>query len=248
LGASDALAGERTGGTHVPEIPPLDGKHRQRLVWAGIFVAILGLAAAAWLTSPAARLRSEGLRGGVLTEDTASPVGELTDFGAVPEFTLVSQVGDSVRSRDLAGSVWIGDFIFTNCASSCPMMTAQLKDLEAALGEGSRVRLVSFSVDPDRDTPERLAEYAAGYGARPERWLFLTGDKTTIRALSTHGFRLPAGEPSPTDGTQGSEAILHSTRFVLVDATGHIRGYYDATDTAAMDKLRGDIQKLVTSS
>jgi cytochrome oxidase Cu insertion factor (SCO1/SenC/PrrC family) len=216
----------------------------QYVVWGVILLALVGLAAAAWLTSPPGKLATAGTRGGVL-EDAASPTPELDDFGVVPDFALVSQTGDSVHLADLAGQVWIGDFIFTNCASSCPMMTLQLQKLQAALAGETRVRLVSFSVDPERDTPAKLAEYAANYGADPERWLFLTGEKAAIRSLSYHGFHLPTNDPTPEDLARGAEAVLHSTRFALVDPHGHIRGYYDGNDPAALDKLHTHVRRLI---
>jgi cytochrome oxidase Cu insertion factor (SCO1/SenC/PrrC family) len=207
-----------------------------------ILAALVGLAAAAWFTAPRHRA------GAGPAEDTSSPLQELADLGEVPDFTLVSQTGDSVRLADLRGQVWIGDFIFTNCASTCPMMTSQLVKLSGALAGVDRVRLVSFSVDPDRDTPSRLAEYAAGYGAQPERWLFLTGDKAAIRRLSVEGFHLPVGDATPADLAAGAEPVLHSTRFVLVDAQGHIRGYYDGGDEAALERLRAHVRELAAAA
>jgi protein SCO1/2 len=218
---------------------------RQGIVWTMVVVALVVLTAAAWFSDPRHRTWTAGPAG---TEDTSSPLTGLEDLGAVPAFAFVSQTGDSVRLADLSGQVWIGDFIFTNCASTCPMMTAQLHSLQEALADVQSVRLVSFSVDPDRDTPERLAEYAAGYGARPERWLFLTGDKAAVRTLSVEGFHLPAGETTPEDRAAGAEAVLHSTRFVLVDQRGHIRGYYDGGDDGAMGQLKKDVRRLVASA
>jgi protein SCO1/2 len=208
---------------------------------AVILLALVGLAAAAWFTAPSGR-PSDGPKGAV--EDAASPVAELGDFGTVPDFCLVSQVGDSVRLGDLRGQPWIADFIFTSCASSCPMMTDQLSKLEAALADEPRLRLVSFSVDPERDTPARLAEYAAEYGAKADRWMFLTGDKTALRKLSVDGFHLPAADATPEDVARGAEAVLHSTRFILVDGTGRIRGYFDGGDEKAMEALRNHVRRL----
>lgn len=218
---------------------------RQQTVWAVVVVALVVLTAAAWFSDPTHRPWAAGPAG---AEDTASPLTGLEDLGAVPAFAFVSQTGDSVRLADLRGQVWIGDFIFTNCASTCPMMTTQLHGIQEALGDVQNVRLVSFSVDPDRDTPERLAEYAKGYGARPDRWLFLTGDKAAVRELSVEGFHLPAGDTTPEDQAAGAETVLHSTRFVLVDHRGHIRGYYDGGDDAAMSQLKKDVRQLAAQA
>ena len=212
----------------------MNAKQRQYALWMLLVTVLLGLTAAALWMGPSRRLS-----GGAAGDAPA-----LDDFGAVPDFALVSQTGDSVRLADLRDQVWVADFIFTNCASTCPMMTTQLQRLERALAGQSGFRLVSFSVDPERDTPEKLAEYAAGYGARPERWLFLTGDKHGIRRLSIEGFHLAVDDPSPEEVARGAEAVLHSTRLVLVDGDGRIRGYYDGTDDAAVQKLGDDVRRL----
>ena len=221
---------------------------RRWISWTILGLALAGLAAAAWWRGPSRRLVGDSVapqQGSVvLTSPDVEVPGELAHYGTVPAFELLSQSGSKVRLDDLRGGVWIGDFIFTNCASSCPMMSAQLQKLRAALGDVEGVRFVSFSVDPERDTPEKLAEYARGYGARPEEWLFLTGDKAAMRSLATEGFHLPVDEPSAEDLAQGAEAVLHSTRLVLVDAQGRIRGYYDGVDAAAMKRLGADVRRL----
>jgi len=215
---------------------------RQQTTWAVIVAALVILAAAAWFSVPGQQTSAVGN-----AEDTASPLQSLEDLGAVPDFALVSQRGDTVRLRDLAGRVWIADFIFTRCTSTCPMMTERMLDLEDALTDVSRLRFVSISVDPVYDTPARLAEYAASYGADPERWIFLTGEKAAVRSLSVEGFRLGVEEATSADKAAGAEMVMHSTRFVLVDARGHIRGYYDGISPDAMKKLQKDVRRLTSS-
>jgi cytochrome oxidase Cu insertion factor (SCO1/SenC/PrrC family) len=209
------------------------------LPWVRIVlaVALLGLAASLFFLQRQARLR-----GGVLQEGVSPEA--VTDFGAVPDFALVSQTGDSLHLDDLRGQVWVADFFFTHCASTCPMMSARFESLAEKI-DPEHVRLVSFSVDPERDTPERLAEYANRFDVEPGRWIFLTGDKPQIRALVTDGFHLGIDEPSPEELAQGAEAVLHSTRFVLVDPQGRIRGYYDGNDDEAMEQLGHDVAQLV---
>ena len=216
---------------------------RQQTTWAVIVAALVILAAAAWFSVPGGQT---GAAGGA--EDTASPLQSLDDLGAVPDFTLVSQKGDTVRLRDLAGRVWIADFIFTRCTSTCPMMTERMLDLEEALGDVPRLRFVSISVDPVYDTPERLAEFAASYGADPERWLFLTGEKAAIRSLSVDGFHLGMEEATVADKAAGAESVMHSTRFTLVDGRGHIRGYYDGVSPDDMKKVQKDVRRLASST
>ena len=162
-------------------------------------------------------------------------------LGPAPAFILTNRDGRSVRGEHLAGRPWIADFIFTRCPASCPLMTARMARLDRELAQDHEVKLVSFSVDPDHDTPAVLQRYAESYKA-PPRWLFLTGDKTEIYRLSRQGFKLGIEIPAATaPGGPPVEPILHSTRFVLVDGLGRIRGYYDGFDEDSMRKLRRDL-------
>ena len=228
---------------------------KQSVLWGVLILALVGLLGASLWRGPAGRLlgggpgtKQGGMMGGVQGDGTPGGASaDLAVYGQVPDFRLVSQTGDTVRLADLRGRVWIGDFIFTHCASSCPMMSAQLQKLESALGKDKHVQLVSFSVDPERDTPERLAEYARGYDATPDRWLFLTGDKAQVRRLAKDGFHLTADDASPEDIQKGAEPVLHSTRLALVDAQGRIRGYYDGSDEKAMQQLGAGVRRLLSS-
>jgi protein SCO1/2 len=158
-----------------------------------------------------------------------------------PAFTLTNRDGRAVRRQDLAGKPWIADFIFTRCPASCPLMTARMARLNRELPRDLDVRLVSFSVDPEHDTPQVLERYAESYKA-PARWFFLTGGKEEIYRLSRQGFKLGIEIPPPSaPGGPAVEPILHSTRFVLVDGQGRIRGYYDGFDEDSMKKLVGDL-------
>lgn len=210
-------------------------------LWGAAILAAL-LVIGTWLV---VRGRPVTFRSGVVAQGSESATAALQDFGAVPDFTLVSQTGDTVRSQDLRGP-WIADFMFTTCGSICPVMSAQFEQLSTRLDD--RVRLVSFSVDPERDTPERLAEYAARYGAVPARWLFLTGEKADVRRLVQDGFRLGVDDAAPEDIARGADTILHSTRFVLVDANARIRGYYDSTEGNAMKQLEHDVERLLAEN
>jgi protein SCO1/2 len=159
-----------------------------------------------------------------------------------PAFTLTNRDGRAVRSQDLAGKPWIADFIFTRCPASCPLMTARMARLDRELAGDHEVKLVSISVDPEHDTPAVLERYAQSYKA-PPRWLFLTGGKEEIYRLSRQGFKLGIDIPPPSGpGGPAVEPILHSTRFVLVDGQGRIRGYYDGFDEDSMKKLRGALE------
>jgi cytochrome oxidase Cu insertion factor (SCO1/SenC/PrrC family) len=152
-------------------------------------------------------------------------------YGTVPEFTLTESSGRTVRLQDLQGKVWIADFIFTSCAGSCPAMTGQMRRLQDTLP--LEIALVSFSVDPKRDTPDVLARYAKEFHADPQRWMFLTGDRETLYNVSVTGFKLSLDESQGTE----QEPITHSSRFVLVDRNFQIRGYYSGTEADDFNKL-----------
>jgi protein SCO1/2 len=165
----------------------------------------------------------------------APPRAKLPVHGVVPEFSLTERGEKSVSRADLGGQVWIADFIFTRCAGPCPLMTARMAHLQEQFREFADVKLVSFTVDPDYDTPAVLRNYAERAGAT-RQWLFLTGEKGTIYELARSGFRLTAADE------EGE--ILHSTMFVLVDQRGQIRGFYDSNEEHQMQKLVVDVEIL----
>jgi protein SCO1/2 len=153
----------------------------------------------------------------------------------VPDFALVDQNGNAVSADDLKGQIWVADFFFTHCPSKCPMVTMRMRDVQKALPDDAPVKLVSITVDPERDTPTVLADYAKQFGADESRWLFLTGDKQAIIKLCKEGFLLPATN-DPND---------HSLRLSLVDRDGTIRGWYDGTDESSVAALKREIKKLL---
>jgi protein SCO1 len=163
----------------------------------------------------------------------------ISSYGAVPEFELVNQDGKNFGLRDLRGKVWIADFIYTTCPGPCPMISNRMAELQEPL-KNTDVHLVSFSVDPARDNPQVLRGYAEKLGAEPGRWDFLTGPQSTIYNLSRNGFKLAV-----SDGREEKGLPVHSTRMILVDRHGAIRGYYDAVDADAVTKLVADTTHLL---
>ncbi len=162
----------------------------------------------------------------------------VSSYGTVPSFQLVNQNGQAFGSAQIAGKIWIADFIYTTCPGPCPMISSRMSELQKPL-EKTDVHLVSFSVDPEKDTPEVLRGYAEKLQAEPVRWDFLTGPKSTIYKLSHDGFKLAVSDGSDAEGIP-----VHSTRMVLVDRHGQIRGYYDAAEADAMTKLLADTNHL----
>jgi protein SCO1/2 len=158
-------------------------------------------------------------------------------YGQVPRFTLTSQTGRQFDSSALAGKVWVADFIFTTCPGPCPRMSSQMHAIANEVRQLPNVRFVSFTVDPDHDTPEVLAAYAKNFHA-DDRWYFLTGAQPALHHLDRDVFKL-----GNVDGSLG-----HSTRFVLVDQQGRIRGYYETSEADAMKPLLAGIRKLAGES
>jgi len=162
----------------------------------------------------------------------------VSSYGTVPNFQLVNQEGQPFGSAQLAGKIWIADFIYTSCPGPCPMISTRMSELQKPL-EKTDVHLVSFSVDPEKDTPDVLRGYAEKLHAEPERWDFLTGRKSAIYNLSHNDFKLAV-----SDGSDEAGIPVHSTRMVLVDRHGEIRGYYETTDADAVTKLLADTSHL----
>ena len=167
----------------------------------------------------------------------------LARYGAAPDFSLVERSGKPVSARDLRGRVWIADFIYTKCKDTCPLQSRAMATLQADLKGYSDLRSVSITVDPLTDSAALLSRYADRYGAHPERWLFLTGGLKDIRRIVQQGFRLSA---APVDDNAPDPVVFHSTRFVLVDRNGEIRGYYDSNDPQALKRLRENARSLLS--
>lgn len=162
----------------------------------------------------------------------------IASYGNVPDFQLTNQDGQPFGSSQLHGKVWIADFIFTTCRGPCPLISARMSGLQAPLAK-TDVHLVSFTVDPTTDTPAVLRNYADGLNAEPGRWDFLTGTQANIYKLCRDGFKLAVS------GSGETGAPVHSTRMILVDRRGQIRGYYDATEPDGMTKLIADANHLL---
>jgi protein SCO1/2 len=155
-------------------------------------------------------------------------------MGQVPPFHMVAQDGKPFDSATLAGHVWVADFIFTNCPGPCLRMSSQMRKVQAATAGSPAIRLLSFTVDPARDSPSALAAFASRYQADPARWSFLTGEPATLQILSRDTFKL-----GDVDGTMN-----HSTRFVLVDKRGRVRGIYGTQDGDPVGKVTADALQL----
>jgi protein SCO1/2 len=166
------------------------------------------------------------------------------DLGKVPAFSFTDQSGRPLGDRDLRGVVWVANFIFTRCPSSCPMLTAKFKALQQQLGPLTGVRFVSISVDPEHDTPDVLAAYARRFSADTSRWSFVTGPLAEIERTVVQGFKIHVGKPKPQAADPSLIDIMHGEHFVLIDREGKIRGYY-RSEQAELQELQSDLRALL---
>lgn len=234
------------------------GEASTRLLW-GFLVVVLCAVVGAWA----------GARWFWPQLVTQAPAAtELASYGAVADFELTDQSGQPFGSADLKGKVWIADFVFTRCSGPCPVLTNNLAGLIDSLGVDFPAHYVSFTVDPEYDTPEVFREYGERFNADFSRWHFLSGPRPSISDLSVNSFHMAMGDPeitqlarhegaatpgaedldslnaAPADSTE-SLNIPHSIRLVLVDRQGQIRGYYDGTDLEAVGRLAAEVRQLV---
>ena len=164
---------------------------------------------------------------------------QITNYGSVPAFQFVNQDGQPFGSANLRGKIWIADFIYSTCPGPCPMISTRMSELQKPLAK-TDVQLVSFTVDPEKDRPEVLRTYAEHLNADTARWNFVTGPKNEVYSVIRDGFKLAVVDPGVA-----SPDLVHSTRVVLVDRHGAIRGYYDATEPDAVTKLLADTSHLL---
>lgn len=168
----------------------------------------------------------------------------LPELAALPRFELLDQEGRPFGTKDLEGRVWVASFIFTRCATICPRITARMAKVQDRTRQLAPVfHLVSFSVDPEHDTPARLAEYARAHRASPRLWTFLTGPEQAVKDAVVGGLKVSMGKEQGQGG--GFEGIFHGSHLVLVDARGRVRGYYDPEDPDAVDRVVRDAGLLV---
>lgn len=151
---------------------------------------------------------------------------EPTAYFDAPFFLLTERSGADVTTADLDGKVWVAGFVFTRCTQGCPAITGTMAKLQADLKVADRddLRLVSFTVDPERDALDDLKKYAKTYGAHETKWLFLTGKEKLVRPLLKRGFKVVADKrPEPKPGDE----FDHSSKLYLVDKLGRVRSTFD---------------------
>lgn len=205
------------------EIPARPGI--PRIGWVVAFLAAAGLIGLAYVNLKSTR--------------PPALASNLDKIAQVPAFQLTNQIGKPLALEDLKGKIWAANFIFTRCKGPCPITVLRMQELNTKLKKArGNVELVTFTVDPEYDTPEILKTFGDQLGADPDSWKFLTGTPDAIQKIVVNGLLQPiAKEP---DGTPA-----HSTRIVLVDGQGWLRGYHDGLDPEAVQKLMIDIGELL---
>ncbi len=179
-------------------------------------VLILFLLAAFWVIEMAQKSQSD-----------------LPKLYALPDFRFSDQNGKPFGLEEMKGKINVVDFIFTSCQGPCPMMSSRMARFYQRFAGSRQVQFVSISVDPGRDSLEALRQYAKKYGVNDDRWVFLRAETEQVIDLYGNGFKLGGMLPAE-----------HSTRFVLVDADGIIRGYYDSNDDISMNRLNTHLARL----
>jgi protein SCO1/2 len=197
-------------------------------LWASTALAVVCMGALPWMLNHHGIVESP--------QTTVAPDSSLPILFDAPSFSLTDENGKPFDNSELAGKVWIADFIFTQCAGICPMMTENLARFQT-LTPGSSVEMVSFSVDPEHDTPQVLKHYGGEVKADESRWHFLTAAHRAQIWEISKGMKLAVG---PDTGNQ----VMHSSHFLLVDGNGKVRGIYDADTADFMKNLIADSSAL----
>ena len=171
----------------------------------------------------------------------------------VPDYSLVNSFNKPFGSKELKGRLYIAGFMFTSCPTTCPALMEKMDKVQKRVrGLGNKIALITYSVDPEVDTPEVLFKYARKRKANPHIWSFLTGERSEIKKVVIDGFKVPMGEREPMTGNVAGEEvtlmdIAHSDKFVLVDWNGFVRSYY-STDKHGINQMMIDVGLLVNSN
>ena len=161
-------------------------------------------------------------------------------YQTIPDFKFFSQYGDTVTAKTLAGKIYVADFFFTTCPTICPKMKVQLKRVYEKFKDNPNVMLLSHTIDPAHDSVAVLREFADNLGVTGRQWLFVTGDREQIYDIGQNSYLVTAQADSSAPG-----GVVHSGAFILVDKARHIRGIYDGTTEAGVDKLMKDMERLL---
>lgn len=161
-------------------------------------------------------------------------------YQSIPDFRFVSQYGDTVTAKTFDNTIYVADFFFTSCPTICPKMKVQLKRVYEKFKGNPNVMLLSHTIDPAHDSVAVLNEFAQNLGVTGRQWLFVTGDREKIYDIGQNNYMVTAQADASAPG-----GVIHSGAFILVDKAKHIRGIYDGTTEAGVDKLMKDMDQLL---
>ncbi len=162
-----------------------------------------------------------------------------TLYHTLSDFNLKDQDGNPVTLKSFDNKIFIANFFYSRCPTVCKLMNQNVSGLATTYGKNNLVYFVSISVDPEHDTAPVLKNYTGGFKPFPRKWIFLTGDTTTIYNLARNGFLVNALETSKDD-------FIYSDKFILIDAARRIRGYYSGGSTADVSRLNDEIKVLIS--
>ena len=171
-----------------------------------------------------------------------STLQHVKKYHRIADFSMLNQNGDTITQENYRDKIYVADFFFTTCPTICPIMTANLVEVQAALANDPEVLLLSHSVTPEIDSVAQLKKYAIEKGVNDAKWNLVTGDKKQIYELARKSY-LAVQE----DGDGGPFDMIHTENFILVDKQRRIRGFYDGTKEEEMDRLLSDIEILKNS-
>ena len=216
--------------TTTPPAPPASGPsfYRWLIMVLGIFLALLVLYR---ITDSA-------------PAPTLAQAQRLPKMSTIPPFVLTERSGKVITNADFAGKIWVADFVYTTCPGPCPLVSAEMLKIQKAVANDPHVQLVTFTVDPQTDTPAVLAAYAAQFHADPNKWWFLTGPEKPLYNLIQSGFLQAVQDNRGQPQEPGQFTVTHSTYFALVDVNGIMRGAYQSQDPDERKQLLADIAAL----
>lgn len=164
-----------------------------------------------------------------------------TIYQTIPPFSFTNQEGNTITEKDLEGKIYVAAFFFASCQGTCPKITTQLARVQERFKAVRDLRILSFTVDPDRDSVKALEEYGMKFMVKPGKWHLLTGEKNKLYELATKGFFANAGE-----GMEGTEEFIHTENVMLIDKERKVRGMYTGTDPKEIERLMDEITVLLT--
>lgn len=179
------------------------------------------------------------------SESTNSSSVRMGEFKKIEDFNFTSQDGTSVTPEDLKGKIWVANFIFTSCTAECLILSARFAELQRLFRDNDQVAFVSFSVDPQTDTPERLDFFSKRWHADSERWHFLTGAPDEMDSIIKGSFLLPITRKPEELKKLYTENLIHTSKFAIVDQTGVVRAYVDGLPEESVSSISRIIVQLL---